>query len=169
MRLPIAEKIFAVQLKRSCMIKFWRMEACSSTAVWQRGCQCYSVQNISVVWCCFYRPGLLLGKRRSWWISSLQEMDFQNNFWYKTFVDSSQGNGSSLCKRCLSFAILTRAEVCCVQVLRRCEIRGLARRLPVCAVWLKLSGLHCPIPMPESWHQICQWFSGRKSNEHKIL
>lgn len=164
------EKIHAVQLKRSCIIKFWRMEACSSTAVWQRGCQCYNVQNIPVVWCCFFMPWFLLGKRRNWWISSLQEMDFQNNLWCKTFVDSSQCNRNSLCQRCLSLAILTRAEVCCVQVVRRCEIRvGEMPAHRVCAVWLKLSGLYCPIPMTESWHQICLWFSGRKSEEHKIL
>lgn len=113
------------------MIKFWRMEACSSTAIWQRGCQCYNVQNIPVGWFCFFMPWLLLGKRRNWWISSLQEMDFQNNFWYKTFVDLSQWNRNCLCKRCLSPAILTRAEVYCVQVVRRCEIRGLERRLVI--------------------------------------
>lgn len=113
------------------MIKFWRMEACSSTAIWQRGCQCYNVQNIPVGWFCFFMPWLLLGKRRNWWISSLQEMDFQNNFWYKTFVDLSQWNRNCLCKRCLSPAILTRAEVCCVQVVRRCEIRGLERHLVI--------------------------------------
>lgn len=89
------------------------------------------IYNIPVVWCCFFVPWLLLGKRRNWWISSLQEMDFQNNFWYKTLIDSSHWNRNSLCKRCLSLAILTRAEVCCVQAVRRCEIRGLERPLPI--------------------------------------
>lgn len=55
---------------------------------------------------------------------STKGLIFKATYSTKYFVGCSQWNRNSLCKRCLLVAILTWEEVCYVQVIRRCVVRG---------------------------------------------